>query len=144
MESARRRLAEELGLGVGNAAPDALSERDLVVGRLVEAAVFVYRAADPKSGLIEHEYDHVLVGTVERRDGGSPDWDDVLPFAPDEVEEVAWISIDEAERVAAEDEPGFAPWFAEALALALASLAADPLEAEEDVGAERLRERGSP
>lgn len=48
-DSARRRLDEELGLQV-----DAGSLREL--GR------FTYRAADPESGTVEHEFDHVLVG----------------------------------------------------------------------------------
>ena len=48
-ESARRRLDEELGLSV-----DA--------GALRELGRFTYRAADPDSGTVEHEFDHVLVG----------------------------------------------------------------------------------
>jgi len=48
--SARRRLDEELGLRV-----DA--------GSLREMGWFTYRAADPESGTVEHEFDHVLVGT---------------------------------------------------------------------------------
>lgn len=49
VDSARRRLYEELGLLV-----DA--------GSLRELGQFTYRAADPASGTVEHEFDHVLVG----------------------------------------------------------------------------------
>lgn len=54
--SAVARVREELGLAV-----DGLTE----VGR------FTYRAADPASGTVEHEYDHVLVGTCD--DDPDPD-----------------------------------------------------------------------
>ncbi len=57
--SALRRLDEELGLQV-----DWLRE----VGR------FVYRAADPHSGLVEHEYDHLFVGHFD----GAPAPDPLL------------------------------------------------------------------
>lgn len=96
LDSARRRLAEELGLEAC----------------LVEAGTFVYRALDPVSGRVEHELDHVLVGVVSAAAaaGMAPD--------PAEVDGVAWVQP--ADVVGAGSERGFAPWFAEALALALA------------------------
>ncbi len=96
LESAERRLFEELGLK----AP------------LVEAGTFLYRALDPDSGRVEHELDHVLVGVVTTYEAAaiSPD--------PEEVDDVAWVKP--AEVVGAGRKEGFAPWFAEALALALA------------------------
>ncbi|WP_184840984.1 isopentenyl-diphosphate Delta-isomerase [Allocatelliglobosispora scoriae] len=48
--AAARRLAEEVGLtGVD----------------LTEVGAFTYRADDPASGRVEHEYDHVLLGIIE-------------------------------------------------------------------------------
>src|SRR4051812_39251181 len=47
--AARRRVREELGVDV---------ELKVVLS-------FVYRAEDPRSGLTEHEYDHVLVGRLD-------------------------------------------------------------------------------
>ncbi|HET9091394.1 MAG TPA: isopentenyl-diphosphate Delta-isomerase [Acidimicrobiales bacterium] len=93
--SARRRVREELGLDC------ALEE----VGR------FVYRAVDGSSGLVEHEYDHVLVGMLDDAAAGS-----VRPD-PEEVQDWRWV--DPAEVAGAGGEEGFAPWFAESLALAL-------------------------
>jgi isopentenyl-diphosphate delta-isomerase len=93
LASAERRLAEELGIEAS----------------LVEAGTFVYRALDPVSGRVEHELDHVLVGVVSAAAAVAPD--------PEEVDGVAWVQP--AEVVGAGSERGFAPWFAEALALAL-------------------------
>jgi isopentenyl-diphosphate delta-isomerase len=94
--SAERRLREELGLQLPEGA------------KLVEAGAFVYRATDPKTGLIEHEYDRVLVG-IGLDAEPQPD--------PAEVAEYRWV--DPAEVMGAGATRGFAPWFAEALELAL-------------------------
>jgi len=48
-DSARRRVYEEMGLRVE-------------AGSLRELGQFTYRASDPRSGTVEHEFDHVLVG----------------------------------------------------------------------------------
>lgn len=90
--SARRRLEEELGIDC----------------ELKEVGSFVYRAVDAESGLVEHEFDHVLVGEGEFRE--------IVP-APDEVEEVRFVQPDDV--ASAGPAEGFAPWFAEALAIAL-------------------------
>ena len=95
LESAERRLAEELGLEAS----------------LVEAGTFVYRALDPASGRVEHELDHVLVGVVSATAAAG------LVPDPEEVDDVAWVQP--ADVAGAGSERGFAPWFAEALALAL-------------------------
>jgi isopentenyl-diphosphate Delta-isomerase len=125
-ESALRRLHEELG--ITTAAPDGGggSGGELVVtGPLASAGTFVYRAVDPDSGLVEHEYDHVLVGTVTRADGNPPDREAAPSLAADEVEETAWLTVDEAIAAAGGDDR-FAPWFAQALDLALMALAQVP------------------
>jgi isopentenyl-diphosphate delta-isomerase len=84
-EAASRRLAEELGLhGV----------------RLTPAGVYVYRAPDPDTHKVEHEYDHVLVGNLAADTPIDPD--------PTEVAALRWIrpgGLDE--------EPlAYAPWLA--------------------------------
>src|SRR5580658_4043567 len=48
--AAIRRLGQEVGL---------------VVDNLIPAGVFVYRATDPVSGLVEHEVDHVFVTVAD-------------------------------------------------------------------------------
>lgn len=70
--AARRRLWEETGL---------------LVGDLVPAGSFVYRAEDPRSGLVEHEHDIVLaaVADVERAEPN-----------PDEISELALLPFDQA------------------------------------------------
>lgn len=92
VSSARRRLGEELGLDC----------------ELADVGTFTYRAVDPHSGLVEHEFDHVLVGEGELGE---------ISPAPDEVEEVRFVRPEEV--TSAGPKEGFAPWFAEALAIAL-------------------------
>lgn len=94
--SAVRRVSEELGL--------SCSLRDV--------GSFVYVASDPVSGLVEHELDHVLVGEVPASAVPDPD--------PVEVEELAWLAPVEIASYGADE--GWAPWFAEALAIALAGV----------------------
>jgi isopentenyl-diphosphate delta-isomerase len=88
-EAAVRRVCEEMGL---------------VVETLVPAGVFVYRATDAESGLVEHEMDHVFV-TVADTAGATAD--------PDEVSELARLSFPEALRLVASDQG--APWAGEVL-----------------------------
>jgi len=89
------RIWDELGLGV----------RDLAL-----CGAVVYRANDPGSRYVEHEYDHVLVG---RALGDPPDPD------PAEVADWRWIEPDElaAELACAPDR--FTPWLPLTLPLAL-------------------------
>lgn len=98
VDSARRRVREELGI-----APEA-------VPSLEPAGTFVYRAEDPVSGLVEHEYDHVLVGRLlgEAAEALSP--------LPDEVDAVRFADVREVSG--AGEREGLAPWFEEALAIA--------------------------
>lgn len=69
--AAARRLTAEMGL-----TPEHTT-------RLTEAGVLAYQASDPASGLVEREWDHVLVATLT---GGAPAPD------PAEVSEYAWVS----------------------------------------------------
>ncbi len=92
--AATRRLMEELG--VGNVT-------------LAQVGVYTYRASDPATGRVEHEYDHVLVGRVPAD----------LPVRPDPSEVVAtrWIA---SEDLTATDEE-YAPWLAGVLTVAHSS-----------------------
>jgi isopentenyl-diphosphate delta-isomerase len=93
-EAAAARLVEELGV-------TGLSFEELGVHR--------YRAADPATGRIEHEYDHVLLGRVPSTVEVRPD--------PAEVAEVRWVER-YALRLAVRANPdAYAPWLAGVLAL---------------------------
>jgi isopentenyl-diphosphate Delta-isomerase len=83
-DAALRRLAEEMGIHA-EAHP---------------AFSFVYRA-DVGGGLVEHEYDHVLLA-----------WSDATP-GPDarEVEDWRWAAPEAVEREVAGDPGAFTAWF---------------------------------
>jgi isopentenyl-diphosphate delta-isomerase len=99
LDAASIRLADELGLAVPP-------------GRLRRIGAVVYRAADPVSGLVEWEFDHVVVGSVR----GRPDPNDA------EVEEVAFVSLDDLERTGPSGD--FTAWFPTVLRAALPELRA--------------------
>lgn len=85
--AAVRRLGEELGVaGVG----------------LTEVGFYTYRADDPGTGRVEHEYDHVLVGQA------GPD----TPLVPDpgEVAETRWVPVDQLLDRMEADPDSYAPW----------------------------------
>ncbi len=84
--AAARRLREELGF----AAP------------LEEHQQLIYRARDPVSGLIEHEYLHVFQGIF----AGEP-----VP-SPEEVGAWRWASIPDVREDLAGSPDSFTPWFA--------------------------------
>jgi isopentenyl-diphosphate delta-isomerase len=93
-EAAAARLAEELGVsGVA----------------FEELGVHRYRAADPASGRIEHEYDHVLLGRMTPPVDVRPD--------PAEVAEVRWVDPAELRLAVRTDPDSYAPWLAGVLAL---------------------------
>ena len=92
-DSARRRVRTELGMNVAD---------------LSEVGAFTYRATDPVTGSVEHEYDHVLVGTAS----------DAPQVDPEEIAEwrwahPVWLRADLRSRPTA-----YAPWFAAVLDLA--------------------------
>jgi isopentenyl-diphosphate Delta-isomerase len=95
--AAAGRLAAELGL-----TPEQ-------TGPLAEAGVFPYHAADPGSGRVEREWDHVLVATLT---SGTP--------APDEAEvsEYAWIAPDALRAGIAGDPAAYTPWLPGVLSVA--------------------------
>jgi len=67
---------------------------------------FIYRA-ELGNGLIEHEFDYVLVGSYA---------DDKINFNQAEVQAVQWISIDKLESWLKHMPGDFTPWFKLALA----------------------------
>lgn len=86
LTAAYRRLGEEMGLAVPLELVTALR----------------YRAVDPVSGLIEHEYLHVLRGTYK----GEP-----RPN-PDEVGAYRWMAPHRIRRLLERRPDNFTPWFA--------------------------------
>ncbi|MDH3500051.1 MAG: isopentenyl-diphosphate Delta-isomerase [Acidimicrobiia bacterium] len=94
-----RRLHEEMGLQT----------------HLEQVGSFIYRAEDPISGLVEHEFDHVLVGVTDHEPRPHPDeaddWDRVHP-------QELWQRL-------AGDHSGFVPWLRSAME-AIPSLRAAP------------------
>jgi isopentenyl-diphosphate delta-isomerase len=85
--AAERRLAEELGVAGIPLAP---------------VGVYTYRAEDPATGRVEHEYDHVLLGDLPAGALPTPD--------PAEVADLRWESpsaLLERLSVAPDD---YAPW----------------------------------
>jgi isopentenyl-diphosphate Delta-isomerase len=94
--AAEQRLAEELGIsGVS----------------LVEVGVYTYRADDPATGRVEHEFDHVVVGRISADQALSPD--------PAEVAATRWAPA--ATLVSLAHEPSYAPWLPGVLPIALAT-----------------------
>jgi isopentenyl-diphosphate Delta-isomerase len=93
-DAARRRLAEEIGV------------RDVA---LTEVGVYVYRAEDPATGRVEHEYDHVLVGRVGEDLAPTPN--------PAEVAALRWVTSPELSAALAADPDHYAPWLAGVTAL---------------------------
>jgi isopentenyl-diphosphate Delta-isomerase len=93
-EAAAARLAEELGV-------TGVSFREL--------GVHLYQAADPSTGRVEHEYDHVLLGHVPA----------TVEVRPDqaEVAEVAWVDPADLRAALRTDPDAYAPWLAGVIAL---------------------------
>ena len=88
-DAARARLREEFGFEVP----------------LREAFSFVYRAEDPASGLVEHEFDHVFVGRFD----GEP-----RPNA-DEIDDWRWVDPAELAEDVRRNPQRYTPWFKIAL-----------------------------
>jgi isopentenyl-diphosphate delta-isomerase len=87
------RLAEEMGLTIA----------------LTEAGIYRYHAADLRTGRVESEWDHVLIG---RLDIGAPRPD------PAEVADFAWIHPDALRDALADNPDAYTPWLAGVLDVA--------------------------
>jgi isopentenyl-diphosphate delta-isomerase len=85
--AAGRRLIEEIGV-------------DNV--ELTDIGIYSYYAEDPTTGLVEYEYDHVLLGDVPA--------DIRLLVDPDEVADVRWVSVEDLNAGMREDLRSYAPW----------------------------------
>ena len=93
LEAASRRLVEELGI-----------ESPI----LDEVGYIVYRA-DFGTGIIEYEYDHILVGNYT----GS------INPNPDEIDTVFWMEIEDLLKDITKNPEKYAVWFISALTIAL-------------------------
>ena len=93
LAAADRRLFEELGFRT----------------RLREIGSFIYRAPLDRQ-LVEHELDHVLVGTYNGRA--------IVPN-PEEVAEYRWVEIESLWKELSMRKNDFTPWFAKAFALVM-------------------------
>jgi isopentenyl-diphosphate delta-isomerase len=72
---------------------------------LAEKFSFVYKATDEKSGLTEHEFDHVFVGKFD----GKPNPN------PEEIDDFNWISMANLKKDVAANPEKYTPWFSIAL-----------------------------
>jgi isopentenyl-diphosphate delta-isomerase len=101
VRAAADRLAEELGLqGVD----------------LTEVGLYTYSAADPTSGLVEHEYDHVLLGIIDAPSSR------ILPD-PAEVASLRWIDPGDLLGELRDSPSAYAPWLAGVTELAFPDVA---------------------
>ncbi len=95
--AAAQRLAAELGLTHGQTTPPA------------EVGVFQYRAADPGTGRVEHEWDHVLAAAIT---AGTP--------VPDETEvsDCRWVFPGSLRAGIAARPGSYTPWLSGVLNVA--------------------------
>jgi isopentenyl-diphosphate delta-isomerase len=96
-DAAARRLSAELGLTPDHTTP------------LTEVGMFPYDAADPGSGRVEREWDHVLVATLT---SGVP--------APDEAEvsDYTWVAPDALRAELTAHPELYSPWLPGVLSVA--------------------------
>jgi isopentenyl-diphosphate delta-isomerase len=85
--AAERRLDEELGLRVPG---------------LRQLGVYRYRAGDARTGRVEHEYDHVLLGRVPAGVA--------LRADPAEIDDVRWVDLDDLRQELQEYPARYVPW----------------------------------
>lgn len=91
--AAERRLTEEMGLHI----------------KLTLVGNFTY-TAEFNNGLIEHEFDHVLIGQYNN---------EPIIINPLEVANYEWLTIKKLLENIQTDEHSYTPWLAKALAIAL-------------------------
>jgi len=92
----QRRLQEEMGISTD----------------LREIASFLYKA-EVGAGLIEHEFDHVLVGIIDS---------DHVPFNQQEVADCRWVDVVWLQEDLRTHPEKYTAWFAQALELVLAKI----------------------
>lgn len=97
------------GQPVAEAAATRLHEEFGLTAELTEVGTFRYRAGDASTGRVEHEYDHVLIGTLGAR---APE--------PDPAEIAHWALITPADLRAklAAQPADYTPWLAQVLDIA--------------------------
>lgn len=78
---------------------------------------FHYTAAFD-NGLIENEFDHVLMGMCDI---------EKIPFNPQEVAQCRWVNLPDLEKELEKNSEHFTPWFKEAYAIAKAKILAQDL-----------------
>lgn len=99
-DAAARRLVEEIGVRQVS---------------LHEAGTYLYRAEDPRTARVEHEYDHVLVGRMPA--------DARLHLDPTEVADVRWVAAEELRVDVVEHPERYSPWLGGVLATATGTVA---------------------
>jgi isopentenyl-diphosphate delta-isomerase len=110
------------GQSVHGAAAQRLVEEVGVRGvALHQAGIHLYRAEDPLTSRVEHEYDHVLVGRVPVDLSVRPD--------PAEVADIQWLAPSELRMDLIENPDRYAPWFAGVLAVATGAAGSLPAAA---------------
>lgn len=97
------------GALAGDAADRVRDELGIAVTGLRELGVYRYRAGDDATGLVECEYDHVLLGQVPADVRAIPD--------PSEVSEIRWIERSALQGSIASEPDAYAPWLSGVLAL---------------------------
>lgn len=90
-----RRLQEEMGITV----------------MLTKVGAFQYRT-EFTNGLIEHEYDHVLIGMADSI---------AVKFNKTEVSAIQWLAVSDLRADLEEHPKKFTPWFKQALDIALSA-----------------------
>lgn len=90
------------GQEVATAAIERLTAELGLTAPLTEVGVFAYRAADRATGRVEHEWDHVLVGSLEHPPVPAPD--------PAEVSDCAWVAPARLAAAVAADPEAYTPW----------------------------------
>lgn len=89
VQAGERRLQEEMGIS----------------SKLMPIGSFTYRA-EFSNGLVEHEFDHALVGKASV---------DLIPFNPNEVQDYQWVTLAELEQRMQSHAHMFTPWLSGAL-----------------------------
>ena len=99
------------GQSLADAAAQRMIEEIGVRGvTLRQGDVYLYRAEDPRTRRVEHEYDHILVGRMPA--------DAPVVLDPAEVAGVRWCAPDELRADLADDPDRYAPWLGGVLAVA--------------------------